>query len=122
MPPTDIRFKEGLNGTALTLAARNGHMEVATLLLDAGANELVGDDGESTPLLHAVSHGRAAIVRTLSAKRAARQGAVLNELDKSGHTPLQRAAMAGQGPSQQGRTSRLATAASSAGTRPRWAR
>jgi len=61
-----------------------GRADVAALLLDKGADR-EARDGESggTPLYHAASWGRAAVVELLLAR-----GAVVNAANKAGVTPL----------------------------------
>lgn len=51
--------------TLLMIAAANGHLAVAELLLSRGAEVDRGDDYENTPLMRAAARGRLEMVRLL---------------------------------------------------------
>jgi ankyrin repeat protein/L-ascorbate metabolism protein UlaG (beta-lactamase superfamily) len=74
----------------LHLAARNGHMEIVKLLLDAGTDVDCGDSDESTPLHVAALRRHQDIVAFLLAK-----GADVNRRDKNGAYGLSFAASGG---------------------------
>jgi ankyrin repeat protein len=56
--------------TALTRAAHFGHLEVARLLLDAGANPSLENSNGDTPLMDAAEHGHLEVLRLLLARGA----------------------------------------------------
>ena len=60
----NVQF-ESTRQTALMLASRNGHMEIARLLLDAGAEPNLWDCDGETALMCASSRGHVEIVRLL---------------------------------------------------------
>ena len=55
--------------TALMLAADNGHLEVARLLLEAGADKNCCDDDGMTALLLAADKGHLEVAHLLRVKR-----------------------------------------------------
>ncbi|CAK9116812.1 unnamed protein product [Durusdinium trenchii] len=61
--PAPTRHRDGL--TALMLAAANGHVEVARLLLNAGADKDLQDKKGSTALILAAQQGHAEAARLL---------------------------------------------------------
>lgn len=69
--------------TPLLYATREGHEDVAKLLLDAGASLEKGDADGITPLLMAVLNGRISLAQMLIAR-----GANVNVSDWYGETPL----------------------------------
>jgi ankyrin repeat protein len=69
--------------TPLLLAAREGHLEVARLLLEAGASIEKADADGVTPLLMAVLNGRIPVARYLIER-----GASVRAADWYGQTPL----------------------------------
>jgi uncharacterized protein len=71
--------------TALTFAARDGQIEIAKKLLDAGAEPGWVDDEKVTPLILASFKNHPKIVRLLLAKGSAARP---NHADKSGRTAL----------------------------------
>jgi ankyrin repeat protein len=68
---------------SLMFAAREGHVEVARLLLDAGTNVNAVDQNEITPLFMAISSNRIPMARFLIER-----GANINAKDWYGRTPL----------------------------------
>ena len=81
----DRGIREPIPGakTPLLYAAREGHVEVARLLLDAGAKIEQADADSVTPLLAAVINERAAVASLLIER-----GANVNASDWYGQTPL----------------------------------
>jgi uncharacterized protein len=69
--------------TPLLYAAREGHEDIAKLLLDAGANIEKADADGVTPLLMAILNGHVGLAQNLIAK-----GANVNVTDWYGQTPL----------------------------------
>ena len=69
--------------SALTFNATNGNLEIANLLLDAGANIDVADKDGWTPLMVAASHGYSDYCGLLQAR-----GANPNLKNKDGQTAL----------------------------------
>ena len=69
--------------TPLLYAAREGHDDIAKLLLDAGAQIEKADADSVTPLLMAVLNGRLTLANALVAR-----GANVNAVDWYGETPL----------------------------------
>lgn len=69
--------------TSLLYAAREGHLDVAELLLNAGATIDDADADDVTPLLMAVLNGQLPLARSLLAR-----GANVNAMDWYGQTPL----------------------------------
>lgn len=84
--PSEGRFRD----LPLHLAAAQGNLEVARLLLDAGADLDGGDSDESTPLHCAVLNRRAEMVRFLLDR-----GADVNRRDRNGACALSFAASTG---------------------------
>ncbi|KAK7425121.1 general transcription repressor [Neonectria punicea] len=76
---------------ALLLAAKNGHLELCSRLLEGGANVQVRDDVGRTSLLYAAEHGHEAIVRLLI-----QNGADVTAKDLKARTPLSQASKNGQ--------------------------
>ena len=70
-------------GGALQLAAREGHVDVMELLLEAGGSVDLRDDTASTPLMTAAVHDRVAAVQLLL-----KAGADVNARAEAGKTPL----------------------------------
>ena len=82
---TDVN-KGGLGGdTALHWAAREGHIEVARALLQAGANARKSNEEGQTPLHLASREGHIEIVRALLEAGA---GADVRKCDKNGWSPI----------------------------------
>jgi ankyrin repeat protein len=69
--------------TSLMLAAREGHVEVARLLLDAGSDVNAVDPNDITPLMMAIGSNRIPMARFLIER-----GANINAKDWYGRTPL----------------------------------
>ena len=81
--------EENYNWTPLLWAAMKGHLEIARMLIDAGAD--VNNRNGETPLYMAVSNGKLDIARMLIDA-----GANVNVQDEVGYTPLHWAAVFGQ--------------------------
>ena len=83
--PADRGRREPIPGgmTPLLYAARHGHTDIASLLLDHGADVHISEANEISPLLMAVENNQ---VET--AKFLIEQGADLNQQDWYGRTPL----------------------------------
>ena len=65
VPPTQVNMPEDSFESPLTLAACGGHIELATLLIERGANiEEVNDEGY-TPLMEAAREGHEDMVALL---------------------------------------------------------
>jgi ankyrin repeat protein len=80
----DIDHKSDLGGdTALTYAARYGHIDIVRLLLDKGAKIDAKNNYGQTALAQSAEHGNIEIVRLLLEK-----GASIEAGDKYGKTPL----------------------------------
>jgi hypothetical protein len=58
-------INEWASGTALMFAAREGHADVVTLLVDKGADVNTGNQAGDTPLGLAAQHGHVAVVNIL---------------------------------------------------------
>jgi len=71
------------NMNALMFAAREGHVDAARLLLDAGSDVNAVDKNEITPLFMAISNNRIPMARFLIER-----GANINAKDWYGRTPL----------------------------------
>jgi ankyrin repeat protein len=67
----------------LQYAARDGHVAIATLLLDAGADVNLADANDITPLITAIANNRVAMARLLIDR-----GADIRRADWYGRTPL----------------------------------
>jgi ankyrin repeat protein len=67
--------------TALILAAGHGRLEVARLLLDAGADPSLADGGGGTPLMNAVGTGEPEVLRLLLGR-----GAAVGAVERNGWT------------------------------------
>jgi ankyrin repeat protein len=89
------RFPAGGGKTALNYAAREGHLEVARLLVERGANLELADDNGVTPLLDAILN--ASVFRISRSGTSAHlglanllldAGANINAMDWYGETPL----------------------------------
>eukprot|EP00438_Fugacium_kawagutii_P004443 Skav226757 [mRNA] locus=scaffold2319:36102:37172:+ [translate_table: standard] len=91
--PRSPNRKDAAGKTPLHHAARNGHVEPARLLLEAGATKDARDEGHGgwTPLFFAARNGHVAFVRLLIDA-----GADLNLANADGATPLFIAAQTGQ--------------------------
>ena len=86
----DIHAKNRYGASALTLAARGGHIQTVKLLVESGV-ELNSEDCEFTPLLAAALHGHDAVLRFLLDR-----GCDMNyKTPTSGLTPLMLAALNG---------------------------
>lgn len=72
--------------TALHTASFNGHLEVAMVLLDAGANVDARNKNELTPLHYAASNGHVALARLFLER-----GADAYARSREGRTPLEKA-------------------------------
>lgn len=79
------------HNTALYIAAANGHLELASMLLDSGADITIGDNENSQPIHLAAIGGYREIVDLLLAR-----GARVNDADDNGMTPLLFALSRGQ--------------------------
>lgn len=77
-----VEIKTDLHFRSLTAAASEGHVEIARMLLDAGANPNQGA-GDKTPLLEAVQWRHADVVRLLLSR-----GADPKLVDGDGNGPL----------------------------------
>jgi len=81
---TDIELKcTGCGSTALGHAAKNGHKEIAELLVENGADVSAKDEDGWTPLFYAAGGGKKEVVEILISN-----GADVNATDDSGKTPL----------------------------------
>jgi ankyrin repeat protein len=86
----DVQARQGDGATALHWAAHWDDVEIASLLIAAGANVNAANDLGVTPLLVACSNGGATMV-----ERLLRAGADPNAVSMSGETPLMLAARTG---------------------------
>ncbi|KAI5889919.1 ankyrin, partial [Schizophyllum commune H4-8] len=77
----DIGESDGWSLTSLHLAAAEGHLGTARLLLERGAHVSARAKAESTPLTTAASRGREDVVRLLLDK-----GAQVEECEEMGWT------------------------------------
>jgi len=87
---SDIKMGANINGqmqdglTPLFMAVANGHVDMATLLLDAGASPDLGlKETNATPIMLAAQHGKMDMIKLLLAK-----GANINCVMTNGITPL----------------------------------
>jgi ankyrin repeat protein len=81
---TDIELKcTGCGSTALGHAAKEGHKEIAELLVENGADVSAKDEDGWTPLFYAAGGGKKEVVELLIEK-----GADVNATDDGGTTPL----------------------------------
>ena len=89
----DIHAKNRYGASALTLAARGGHIQTVKLLVESGIELNCASEGcEFTPLLAAALHGHDAVLRFLLDR-----GCDVNfRTPTSGLTPLMLAALNGQ--------------------------
>ena len=87
----DWRDEENYNFTPLHVAAEYGSVELARILIDAGANVNVQNEWDSTPLHVAASRGKVEISRMLIGA-----GADVDAQDEVGWTPLHWAAWNGE--------------------------
>src|SRR6266851_1696452 len=76
--------------TLLHLASREGHVEVARVLIEHGTNATARDSNGSTPLHHASHNGHMDLARVLVG-----HGADATVQDKTGWTPLHKASVYG---------------------------
>lgn len=83
-------FNSAAIGHALSMAARQGHAALVTILLDAGADPDAADAEGWTPLRAAAWGGHAAAVNVLL-----QRGAQVDACDAEGRTALRAAAWAG---------------------------
>ena len=88
----DATLEEGENfaPTALIAAAENGHLDIAKLLLEKGANANAIDAEGWTPLMFAAQNGHSEMAQLLLAR-----GAEINERDDDGWNALMLAAHRG---------------------------
>lgn len=88
----DIHAKNRYGASALTLAARGGHIQTVKLLVESGVELNIASEGcEFTPLLAAALHGHDAVLRFLLDR-----GCDVNfRTPTSGLTPLMLAALNG---------------------------
>ena len=84
------RCEEILNTTVLIKAAWQGHVDIARMLLEEGADITAVTSIGETALMYAASEGRPKVVDLLL-----KAGASVNDKDKAGHTALVRAAYSG---------------------------
>ena len=62
----DVNAKTRYGTSALTLAAKGGHVQTVKLLLDSGVDMIgMGDGCEFSPLMIAAQHGHDAVLRVL---------------------------------------------------------
>ena len=88
----DINAKTRYGASALTLAAKGGHVQTVKLLLDSGVDlNCVGDGCEFSPLMVAAQHGHDTVLRVL----LDRGGDVNFYTPSTGLTPLMTAALNG---------------------------
>ena len=90
----DVNGRSGFYTTALHAASVKGHLDVASLLLENGANPNSRDDRDRAPL-HKVSHGGQLVMAESSlevARLLLSSGADVNATDDQGWTPLHAAA------------------------------
>ena len=81
---SDIELKcTGCGSTALGHAAKNGHKEIAELLVENGADVSAKDEDGWTPLFYPAGGGKKEVVEILISN-----GADVNATDDSGKTPL----------------------------------
>ena len=85
---TDVNKGDYDDNTALHLAARDGHIEVARALLQAGANARKSNNRGKTPLHYASENGTIKIVRALLEAGA---GADVRKRDENGYSPISHA-------------------------------
>ncbi len=88
--PADVNARQGDGATALHWAAYGGDVELARLLIDAGADPAAANRNGSTPLWLAATNGDTAMIQTLLDA-----GADPNESLPLGRTPLMLAARTG---------------------------
>ncbi|MCE3231803.1 MAG: serine/threonine-protein phosphatase 6 regulatory ankyrin repeat subunit B-like [Rickettsiaceae bacterium] len=86
----DINAKLGEEATALHIAAKEGHADIAALLIDLGADLEARSEVDDTPLNLAVEYGHADIATLLI-----NRGADVNAKDCVNSTPLHSAAICG---------------------------
>lgn len=79
----DVDARDITGFTALTWAARNGHVEMMKLLLDAGASIEATSPGGMRPAHHACNYSREDALLLLI-----QRGADMNVADDAGNTPL----------------------------------
>jgi Ankyrin repeats (3 copies) len=86
---SNTKFTVGTGGTALMLAAANGHMETVKLLLDRGADLNVRDNEGKTALVWAREKGHTEIVQLIEAasQKAAGQSPMLPKTN-TGNEPF----------------------------------
>jgi ankyrin repeat protein len=81
--PDIIDIPDDDNMTPLCIAAANGNSNIVTILLDKGANLMIGDADSSQPIHFAALKGHTNIVELLISK-----GAGIDAKDNNGVTPL----------------------------------
>ncbi|KAI4294127.1 ankyrin, partial [Schizophyllum commune Tattone D] len=77
----DIECTDPLGQTLLHIAADNGHLGVAELLLERGARIAARSKQQETPLTRAAFNGQEDVVRLLLDK-----GADIKDCDEDGYT------------------------------------
>lgn len=88
---TDINRQDSKKRTALIVASIQGEIEIAAMLLEAGARTDIADRSGNTPLNWAASRGESDIVRLLL-----EAGADFDDQNGQGQTPLMLAASSGR--------------------------
>jgi uncharacterized protein len=87
----DVNATESDGSTALHWAAQRGNLEIANLLLSAGANAKAANRYRVTPLFLAATNGNAAII-----ERLLKAGADPNGTSEEGETALMTASLTGK--------------------------
>lgn len=81
--PDELEVKDRWWRTPFTLAIATGRLDLAAMLLDAGADFSATDHIGRAPIFHAVMSGRTEVVRWLLDR-----GAIVDAVDHGGSTPL----------------------------------
>ena len=83
-----IDEKNAAGKSLLHLAIEEYDLQMATLLLSHGANFVVRDSDENTPLHLAARTGQTELIRNLIQKKGKKIAKFLNEMNEDGNTPL----------------------------------